>query len=68
MTSQTPGGRSIHLSYGELMESEAINYLILQIGLLQVSDENGLWKRTFFKTLSNSGNVLKRRFSVIVWT
>ena len=42
MTSQTPGGRSIHLSYGELMESEAINYLILQIGLLQVSDENGL--------------------------
>ena len=52
MTSQTPGGRSIHLSYGELMESEAINYLILQIGLLQVSDENGLWKRTFFETLS----------------
>ena len=51
MTSQTPGGRSIHLSYGELMESEAINYLILQIGLLQVSEENGLWKRTFFKTL-----------------
>ena len=42
MTSQTPGGRSIHLSYGELMDSEAINYLILQIGLLQVSDENGL--------------------------
>ena len=42
MTSQTPGGRSIHLSYGELMESEAINYLISQIGLLQVSDENGL--------------------------
>ena len=51
MTSQTAGGRSIHLSYGELMESEAINYLILQIGLLQVSKENGLWKRTFFKTL-----------------
>ena len=25
MTSQTPGGRSIHLSYGELMESEAID-------------------------------------------
>ena len=24
MTSQTPGGCSIHLSYGELMESEAI--------------------------------------------
>ena len=24
MTSQTPGGLSIHLSYGELMESEAI--------------------------------------------
>ena len=24
MTSQTPGGRSIHLSYGELVESEAI--------------------------------------------
>ena len=26
ITSQTPGGRSIHLSYGELMESEAILY------------------------------------------
>ena len=24
MTSRIPGGRSIHLSYGELMESEAI--------------------------------------------
>ena len=24
MTSETPGGRSIHLSYGELIESEAI--------------------------------------------
>ena len=24
MTSQTPGGRSIHLSYEELLESEAI--------------------------------------------
>ena len=24
MTSQTPGARSIHLSYGELVESEAI--------------------------------------------
>ena len=24
MTSETPGGRSIHLSYGELMESGAI--------------------------------------------
>ena len=24
ITSQTPGGRSIHLSYGELMDSEAI--------------------------------------------
>ena len=24
MTSQTPGGRSNHLSYGDLMESEAI--------------------------------------------
>ena len=24
MTSQTPGGRFIHLSYGELRESEAI--------------------------------------------
>ena len=24
ITSRTPGGRSIHLSYGELMESEAI--------------------------------------------
>ena len=24
MTSRTPGGRSTHLSYGELMESEAI--------------------------------------------
>ena len=24
MASQTPGGRSVHLSYGELMESEAI--------------------------------------------
>ena len=24
VTSQTPGGRSIHLSFGELMESEAI--------------------------------------------
>ena len=23
---QTPGGRSTHLSYGELMESEAITY------------------------------------------
>ena len=27
MTSQTPGGRSIHLSYGELLASEAI-YLV----------------------------------------
>ena len=26
MTSQTPGGRSIHLTYAELMEREAINY------------------------------------------
>ena len=26
MTSQTPGERSIHLSYGEFMESEAIYY------------------------------------------
>ena len=24
LTSETPGGRSIHLSYGELIESEAI--------------------------------------------
>ena len=26
MTSQTPGGGSIHLSYGELTESQAIIY------------------------------------------
>ena len=24
LNTQTPGGRSIHLSYGELMESEAL--------------------------------------------
>ena len=29
MTSQTPGGLSIHLSYGELTESEAIYWFIL---------------------------------------
>ena len=29
MTSQSPGGRSIHLSYRELMESEAIHNFIL---------------------------------------
>ena len=27
MTSQTPGGRSNHLSYGDLMESEAIYWV-----------------------------------------
>ena len=44
MTSQTPGGRSIHLSYRELLESKAIiilgSYLTGVLHAAGISDDN----------------------------
>ena len=44
MTSQSPGGRSIHLSYRELMESEAIHilgsYLTRALHIARISNVN----------------------------
>ena len=64
MTSQTPGGRFIHSSYGELMESEAIilgSYLTRILHTARISNVdvalNGLkeWKMVNFKV--NETNV-----------
>ena len=44
MTSQSPGGRSIHLSYREVMESEAIHilgsYLTRALHIARISNVN----------------------------